>query len=310
MRRTLIALAGFVPGVALAQIQATTMVGRPLPPQQPLQSTGFGRPIPTSPFHNGIPSQFRDITPRRQSPARFTPAIVVPGYFAYYNPYYNPYYAQPQPDVNVTVNNVIETPPPVIAFVVPAAIGVLGDGSTGPVRASETSDNTQSQRATATQLGFVHSNLAEPADVGSLSSIIASLYDVISGPPKQVRDWNRFRSLFAEGARLIPTVTQPGLPSRVIAMTPDEYADNAAPLLTRGFYEKEVSSTVEQFGRIAQVFSTYESRYSAMDPKPFQRGINSIQLLNDGTRWWIISVYWDAERADNPIPAKYLGAKK
>jgi hypothetical protein len=36
------------------------------------------------------------------------------------------------------------------------------------------------------------------------------------------------------------------------------------------------------------------------------RGINSIQLMNDGSRWWIVSVFWDAERPDNPLPAEYL----
>ena len=36
------------------------------------------------------------------------------------------------------------------------------------------------------------------------------------------------------------------------------------------------------------------------------RGINSIQLVNDGKRWWIASVVWDTEQPDNPIPAQYL----
>ena len=42
------------------------------------------------------------------------------------------------------------------------------------------------------------------------------------------------------------------------------------------------------------------------DAQPFMRGINSIQLYNDGTRWWVVSVYWEAEGPDNPLPAKYL----
>src|SRR5690242_911508 len=46
---------------------------------------------------------------------------------------------------------------------------------------------------------------ANPADVASMDSTIASLYDVISGPAGKKRDWNRFRSLFIPGARLIPT---------------------------------------------------------------------------------------------------------
>ena len=57
---------------------------------------------------------------------------------------------------------------------------------------------------------------------------------------------------------------------------------------------------------MTHAFSTYESRRKANDEKPFARGINSIQLLNDGKRWWVVTVYWQAERPDSPIPAQYL----
>ena len=67
-----------------------------------------------------------------------------------------------------------------------------------------------------------------------------------------------------------------------------------------------VARTVETFGSISQVFSTYESRRRADDEKPFARGINSIQLLNDGSRWWVVTVYWQGERPNNPIPPAYL----
>ena len=33
---------------------------------------------------------------------------------------------------------------------------------------------------------------------------------------------------------------------------------------------------------------------------------NSFQLYSDGTRWWVVTIFWDAETADKPIPAKYL----
>ena len=73
-----------------------------------------------------------------------------------------------------------------------------------------------------------------------------------------------------------------------------------------GFYEKEIARRVEQFGQIAHVWSTYESRHDPDDAKPFMRGINSIQLFNDGKRWWILSIYWQQENAAHPIPKKYF----
>ena len=74
----------------------------------------------------------------------------------------------------------------------------------------------------------------------------------------------------------------------------------------QGFFEREVARRTEAFGHIAHVFSTYEGRHKADDPKPFLRGINSIQLMNDGKRWWIVSVFWEAESPQVPLPEKYL----
>jgi hypothetical protein len=150
---------------------------------------------------------------------------------------------------------------------------------------------------------------ADPRDVESIEAIIAAAYDVISGPAGKRRDWNRERSLFYPGARLIPTASVPGrndvdLEPQILDV--EGYIARAEPLLKAGFYETEVARRIEQFGRIAHVWSTYESRHHLSDPEPFMRGINSFQLFNDGKRWWILSVYWQHESAEDPIPEKYL----
>ena len=71
------------------------------------------------------------------------------------------------------------------------------------------------------------------------------------------------------------------------------------------FFEKEVARRLDCFGNVCQAFSTYEARRAPSDQKPFASGINSIQLLNDGQRWWVASIVWDTERPNNPIPADY-----
>ncbi len=147
---------------------------------------------------------------------------------------------------------------------------------------------------------------ANPADVASVDSIIAAVYDVISGPAAKPRDWDRMRSLFIPGARLIPTVPRQsgGYGSRVL--TVDEYIQRASGLMAKeAFYEREAARKTEEFGQIVHVFSTYESRH-APDAKPFQRGINSIQLMNDGTRWWVVTIFWQGEDDKHPLPEKYL----
>jgi hypothetical protein len=148
---------------------------------------------------------------------------------------------------------------------------------------------------------------ARAADVASIESIIAALYDVISGPAGQDRDWNRFRSLFTSGARLIIAAPAPDgrVPSRV--MTPEEFEGSADPFLKRdGFWEREIAREVERYGNIAHVFSTYESRVNSPESPPFSRGINSIQLATNGQRWWVVTIFWDFERPGNQIPRQYL----
>ena len=150
---------------------------------------------------------------------------------------------------------------------------------------------------------------ANPADVATMDSTIAALYDVISGPAGK-RDWDRFRSLFISGARLIPTGPRPSgeVGSRVL--TVEDYVQRAgAAFEKQGFFEREVSRRLERFGNIAHIFSTYESRHAKDDAKPFQRGINSIQLMNDGKRWWIVTIFWQGEDEKNPLPAEYLRSR-
>ena len=152
---------------------------------------------------------------------------------------------------------------------------------------------------------------ADPKDVGSLDAIMKAIYDVISGEKGKPRDWDRFRSMFHPDGRLIPSGknAETGVTSAK-ASTPDEYATRAsAAFASSGFFENEIARHVDMYGNIAQVFSTYESR-RAPGEKPFARGINSFQLLNDGKRWWVITIYWQAETPENPIPAEYLKNKK
>ena len=148
---------------------------------------------------------------------------------------------------------------------------------------------------------------ANAADVSTMDAIVTSLYDVISGPAGKKRDWDRMRSLFIPGARLIPTgKRQSGeIASRVL--TVEDYINGSSKALEEGgFFEKEISRRTELYGNIAHVFSTYDSRRKSDDAKPFARGINSIQLMNDGKRWWIVTIFWQAEGPDNPLPEKYL----
>ena len=143
--------------------------------------------------------------------------------------------------------------------------------------------------------------------VQSLDTILETLYDVISGEKDQERDWELFKYLFHPDAKLIPTGKNKQDVFGARYMTPQDYIDSSGKwLVENGFFEKEIHRSVNTFGNITQVFSTYESFRSESDASPFMRGINSIQLLNDGKRWWVINIYWMQESKTNPIPKEYL----
>jgi hypothetical protein len=145
---------------------------------------------------------------------------------------------------------------------------------------------------------------ARPEDVKSIDSMLAALYGVISGPARE-RDWNRFRSLFLPQARLTAATKRPDGTSRIRPMGVEDYAKGAGDYFAQhAFYENPIVSCVQTFGNVSQVFSSYESRHAAGEV-PFARGINSIQMLYDGSRWWIVSILWDEERADNPLPKEF-----
>lgn len=173
--------------------------------------------------------------------------------------------------------------------------------------AAQDSSASSAPAAGTTAAGTPATPTARAADVASIDAILKAAYDTISGPKGQQRDWDRLRSLFVPGARLIPTHTSKDGVTTARVLNVDEFIRIGDPNLRKnGFFEDEVHRTVQRFGNIAQVFSTYETRHEAGD-KPFQRGINSIQLLFDGHRWWIVTIYWQGERPDLPIPKQFGG---
>jgi hypothetical protein len=148
---------------------------------------------------------------------------------------------------------------------------------------------------------------ADPADVESLDAIVAALYDVISGEAGEPRDWDRMHSLFIPGARLIPSGPNPEGEFGYVVWTLDEWIQQAEGWFTENpFYEREIGRATHEWGSLVQMFSAYDSRTSP-DAAPFARGINSIQAMHDGERWWIVTVYWTAEREDLPIPEDFIG---
>lgn len=143
-------------------------------------------------------------------------------------------------------------------------------------------------------------------EVKSIDNLLKALYDVISGPAGQKRNWDRMRFLFKPQARLIATGKDAQGNVRYNSMTLEDYiSKNGSNLEKNGFFEIEIGRKIEQFGLVTQVFSTYQTKFQA-DGKVMMRGINSIQIIFDGKRYWIENILWNNETAEFPIPSKYL----
>lgn len=144
-----------------------------------------------------------------------------------------------------------------------------------------------------------------PEDVSSPDTIIKAMYECISGPAG-TRNWHRLRSLYLEGARLIPTGKRLHKETGLQVMSIDEWIEDVQDYFAENdFYETEIVRHMDQFGDIIQAFSTYEAR-NKLEDAPIARGINSFQLLKHEGRWWIVTVFWSNESKDNPIPEEFL----
>lgn len=143
------------------------------------------------------------------------------------------------------------------------------------------------------------------ADVKTVDATIEVLYAVISGDPGHPRDWERFRNLFKPEARLIPTRKNEAGELTYRTLSPEEYVTMFSSRISTGFFERELHRNTETYGTVTHVFSTYETKEKKDGPVT-NRGINSIQLFNDGKRYYIINIFWCAESMGFPLPDKYV----
>lgn len=145
-----------------------------------------------------------------------------------------------------------------------------------------------------------------PEDVGSVDGVMKAFYDVINGPAGQPRQWSRDRTLYIPDIRFISIGIGKDGKVQASTVTHQQYVDGSnGSMVKNGFFETEIHRVTRSFGNMTHVFSTYEMR-GKPDGPVIGRGVNSLQLFNDGTRWWVASVMWDDEREGNPIPPEFL----
>lgn len=142
-----------------------------------------------------------------------------------------------------------------------------------------------------------------PQDVSSIDNIVAASYETISGGVGVPRQWSRDRSLYDPNVRFVSISVNPQ--SKAIVNRSEShqgFVDGSdAFLVKEGFTERELKHVTKRFGNVATVLSSYEGTVASTE-KVVTRGVNIFQLYFDGRRWWILSMVWDEERPDNPLP--------
>jgi hypothetical protein len=142
------------------------------------------------------------------------------------------------------------------------------------------------------------------ADLAGIDQAVRGVYEVISGPPGQKRDFDRMRTLFAPGATL-KAIGPKGLHGGSLE---DYISRNAEILEKEGFTERELGRRVEVWGGLATAWSAYDGRTA--NGSFHERGINSMQLVKVDGKWLVASILWQEETPANPLPANLIKGKK
>ncbi len=143
---------------------------------------------------------------------------------------------------------------------------------------------------------------AKAEDVQSIDGIMKAFYEVVNVAADAPRQWDRDRTLYSPWIRFVAN-GKSGMKPEVLSH--QQLVEESDPMVQNGFREREIFRTTRRYGNMVHIDSTYETLVGLGTPKR-SRGVNSLELYFDGIRWWIASVMWQTEDAQNPIPNKLL----
>ena len=142
------------------------------------------------------------------------------------------------------------------------------------------------------------------ADLAGIDAAIRGVYEVISGPPGQKRDFDRMRSLFAPGATM-KAIGPKGLHGGSV----EDYIARDRDILEReGFTERELGRRLQVWGGLATAWSSYDGRTA--NGSFHERGINSFELVKIDGKWLIASILWQEEAPGNPLSRDLIRESK
>jgi hypothetical protein len=149
------------------------------------------------------------------------------------------------------------------------------------------------------------------AEVSTVEGVVEALYRAVSFAPGGEPDWQLLRFLLLPDAVLAQPV-QGG--DQVELLTVDEYigrfkqALESSTLRKTGFLGTVARVSTVVYGRLAHCLVVFEARTDPASKEPLGRGVESIQLVRTGGRWWITSIATEFERPGLLIPEDFSPA--
>ncbi len=141
-------------------------------------------------------------------------------------------------------------------------------------------------------------------DVSTIDGIIKASYEIVSGKAKEKRNWERDNSLHHKNAQYF-FFNRMNDKLEITTMSLDAFHKLTDEIIEEdGFFESEINREVRIFGKMAHVWSSYETRL-VKDGPVVRRGINSIQLLYENNRWFIVSWVFEGETKESRIPKTF-----
>ncbi|MCB0278382.1 MAG: hypothetical protein KDD94_02715 [Calditrichaeota bacterium] len=153
-------------------------------------------------------------------------------------------------------------------------------------------------------ISFLSAQVEYENDVKSVNNLLKAYYDTVSGPKEKKRDWARLKNLFHPDAKLIYSYWTKEHKNELLQMTVDEYISKLGYTETKGFFENELYTDIKTFSSVIHVASTYEFKLG--DNSAQGKGFSSYQLLYDGNRYFIVSMFWQMENENDKLPEEYI----
>jgi len=130
---------------------------------------------------------------------------------------------------------------------------------------------------------------------------VKQLWQSLSRDPQQKPNITKLKELLHPKAVIYGASTKNDSPELKI-WSANDFVQMLDKKSETGFYECEITRKMQIYDRFAHVYSVVESRYKRDQIDPDFVGVNSIQLYLAGNKWQILSIYYQVENPDIPIP--------